>query len=400
MTTDRPLDRRRLLKGALGLAAAAALPRCTSPRPMATPRSGPADRLVLLRLGGGARGRDLFTDDRNSSLAPALWSLTQDGALATNVRNEGSTGHRTATRVLLTGRGGGAPSDPNHLAGLRRFPTLFELWRAARGRPLEAAFAAGLPESSDADGFGRGAGALAYLSEHVPLPGRSISGDPTLGPCPHVSVSNQLLGRVVAQLDESTIPVGGPTRRRRLREQVEAVVPAAMKAGELGQLSIDALTDRMMIGRPYIRAEEADDWLVELSLRAMRALKPEVIGIGCSTTDLAHRGAWSTYAAQVRRIDIQLGRIVRFLEEEPFYRGRTLVLVTTDCGRGDERFDRHEADDEGARTTFLAAFGAGAARGRRLDTTHSQVDVAATAARGLGFDLPDADGRPIEGLLA
>ncbi|MFG0316340.1 MAG: hypothetical protein ACF8XB_03645 [Planctomycetota bacterium JB042] len=392
MTAESTLDRRRWLKDALGLAAAAALPRCaTAPPP---PPPGRPERLVLIRFGAGVRPGDLFTDDRKSSLAPGLWTRAREGALARTVRNEGSTGHREATRVLVTGRGG------DDLATLRGHPTVFELWRAAHGRPREAAFVAGLPEASDAPGFGSDAGALTYVSEHAPRPGSSISGDPTLGPAPLVDVANDFLAGIVPSLDERRLPPSGPPRLKLLRGAIDRGVPAPLKAGELGQQTIDALTDRLMNGRPYVASDEADDWLTELSIRAVSSLKPDLIGLGWSTTDLAHRGAWTTYARQVRRLDLLLDRLCRFLESDPFYRGRTLVLVTVDCGRGDERFDRHDADRPGARETFLVAFGAGAARRRLVETPLAQVDVAATVARALDFDLPNRDGRPAEELLA
>ena len=328
--------------------------------------------------------------------------MAREGGLAREVWNEGLTRHDTGTRYILAGRMGANVDGAGHVNQMRRMPTLFEHWRRQTGRPLEDAFAAGIPETSDHKNSGPDKGAATFLSEHTPLPGRSISADPSLGPCPHVSVTNQLLGRIVSSLDESGLPVAGPNRRRLMRVEVEKNFPAPLRSGELGQLAVDAMTDRLMNDRPYVLATEADDWLLELSRRAIGVLTPTVIGLGFSTPDLAHRGAWQTYAAQVRRVDVLLGELIRTTEEIPFYRGQTLYLVTTDCGRDSVRFDRHGAigADDPSRETFLVAWGRGAAAGAVVSERRRQVDVAPTAARALDFEIPAVEGSPIEGVLA
>src|SRR5206468_2680955 len=100
-----------------------------------------------------------------------------------------------------------------------------------------------------------------------------------------------------------------------------------------------------------------------------------------------------TYAEAVRGLDVHLLRLKRFLDDDPYYRGRTALLVTTDCGRGDPRFDEHlePFEDPLHRKVFLLALGVGVPENRVSDERRAQIDVAPTIARMLDFELPGAE---------
>lgn len=392
----RALDRRAFLKRAAGQAAGAALApllaACSAPailRPA-------AKRVVLVRFGGGVRFRDVFAD-QNSCLAPHLRHLSESGTLFAEMWNDHLTRHDAATLYLLTGRYGARLDDngkgAENVRELSAAPTLFEVFRRARGAPRMKALAAGTPDQSSHPSYGAPFCALTFGREGAAARAASISGDPSLGSTPHVAMANDRLARIVARVGPT--PVSPDLKRRNfeaaVKEDLASVVP---EVPELAPVIHAALVDRLLADRPYVPPEDADHWLADLALRALASYRPDLAVIAFSTPDLAHRGAWRSYAAAVKQIDIHVHMLWRFLETDPYYRGRTLLLVTSDCGRGDERFDRHLEPfaDPAHRRVFLVAAGAGARSGLVVTERRQQVDVGVTAAAVLGCALPDAEG--------
>ncbi len=392
------LDRRAFLKRAAGQAAGAALApllaSCAAPALL----SRPAERLVLVRFGGGVRFRDVFAE-QNSCLAPNLRRLAGSGTLYTGMWNDHLTRHDTATLYLLTGRYGARLDDngkgTENVKELSAAPTLFEVFRKTSGAPRVKALAAGVPDQSSHSSYGAPFGGLTFARERAAVK-TSISGDPSLGGTPHVGMANERLARIVSRVGPT--PVSPDLKRKNFQAAVsEDLAGVAPEVPELMPVLQAALAGRLLADQPYVPPEDADHWLAELALRALESHRPDLAVIAFATPDLAHRGAWRSYAAAVQQIDIHVHRLWKLLETDPYYRGRTLLLVTSDCGRGDERFDRHLEPfaDPAHRRLFLVAAGAGARGGRVVEERRQQVDVAVTAAAVLGCALPDAEGSPL-----
>jgi hypothetical protein len=68
---------------------------------------------------------------------------------------------------------------------------------------------------------------------------------------------------------------------------------------------------------------------------ALRKDKPRVLYVAFGDTDeLAHYGDYMGYLLALERGDDVLRQIWEMIEADPFYRGRTTLIVTTDHGRG------------------------------------------------------------------
>ncbi|MFH0946021.1 MAG: hypothetical protein V2A76_12550 [Planctomycetota bacterium] len=391
------MDRRRFLHAVTGLAAAGALSRCSS-----VPRPPPErQRIVLVRFGGGVRHQDLF-GDRKRCLAPHLRHLAESGAFYPELWNDHLTRHDAANLYLLTGqygaRLGSNAEGPKNVEELSAVPTLFERYRKAWNRPLSKVLAAGVPDCSNAEEFGEPYRAMTFAPEGA-SDSPSFSGDESLGPCAHRILGNERLLRIVGSIPPGTVPKSEDARRGFLLAATRSDLEShPLAIGELTPAVAEALTGRLLAGRPFIAADEADDWLTSLTLEALVRLRPELVMIAFSTPDLAHRGAWRSYEAAVRQVDLQLSRLTRFLSTNPYYRSRTTLLITTDCGRGAEQFDEHMVpfDDPSHRHLFLLATGVGQRSPIVIEERRQQVDVAASIATMLEFDLDGAaDGVPL-----
>lgn len=112
------------------------------------------------------------------------------------------------------------------------------------------------------------------------------------------------------------------------------------------------------------------------------------------------------YHEALRRSDYLLGRVWAMLQEDPFYRGSTYLVVTTDHGRDDvpdpaQWWDhgkcRHSGGGQlcsGCRRAFAVVVGPGV-RPAVVKGGYTHADLAPTLARLLGLELPSASGRPI-----
>jgi len=391
----RAVGRRRFLAGAAGFAAAGLLTRCAT-----LPRTAPrGQRIVLVRFGGGVRYQDLFGDHKDC-LAPYLRHLSASGTLYTGLRNSHLTRHDTATQYLLTARYGSRLTSnaegSRNLEELGQSPTIFERYRKSHGRPVTKVLAAGVPDHSKAESHGEAFRAATFASENTAT-SPPISGDASLGHSAHVAMGNERLLRVLGSIPPGDTPRAPEARRRHLLAAVRAdLQEVPLDVPELGSSVAAALTGRLMAERPFIAADEADDWLMALTFEALPRLRPDLVMIGFSTPDLAHRGAWRSYQSAVRHIDTQLYRLSRFLSENPYYRDRTTLMVTTDCGRGAVHFDEHlePLDEPSHRQSFLLATGVGQ-RPLVITEQREQVDVPASIAAMLEFDLEQAEGIPL-----
>ncbi|MCY7328357.1 MAG: alkaline phosphatase family protein, partial [Saprospiraceae bacterium] len=93
----------------------------------------------------------------------------------------------------------------------------------------------------------------------------------------------------------------------------------------------------------------------------LRNHHPRIAYIALGDTDeAAHAGHYDRYLDAARETDQWLGELWDFLQNDPTYRNRTTLLITTDHGRGYEtprQWRRHRAGICGADQIWLAAIG-------------------------------------------
>lgn len=389
------LDRRRFLAGSLaacgvGLAAAAPLgqPLWAAPRP-ARPEG---KNLVVVRFGAGVRFRDTFgAGDR--TLTPHLRSQARRGTLFSHVRNDGELRHDCATWTLMNGTYG-----PRQFArgaklaeGLSYSPTWFEMVRKTFARPVEKLLAVGVEPCSLSEEYGARYQASCFASQKDARDGASASGDASLGVCAERFMLNRRIGQIARDLDDDLKPRTRSQRRASYLGAIDEHFSAdPLAETSLTEIAREVLADRLVAPQPWITAAEGDDVLLDLALRAMAKHRPECTMIAFQSTDLAHFGAWRTYTAQLRRLDLLLARLQDFLASTPFYSDRTTLVVTTEIGRGDPNFAQHELEGDSERRLFTLVLGPDVEAGREIAEPRDFAGLAPGIARFLGVPLPGA----------
>jgi len=113
------------------------------------------------------------------------------------------------------------------------------------------------------------------------------------------------------------------------------------------------------------------------------------------------------YHNALRQIDYYVGRIWKLLQEDPFYRDSTTLIITTDHGR-DNIPDPKQWADHGAcrkhrkgklcdacQQIFGLAVGPGVTP-RVVNTRYTHIDLAPTISRIFGLDMPSSKGKLIK----
>lgn len=194
------------------------------------------------------------------------------------------------------------------------------------------------------------------------------------------------------------------------RSQIPVNVAGAAVVGKptAREAWLARLQEQMPLAFPTVRH---DAFTHNHALEAMRSDKPRVLYVAYGEPDdFAHAGKYGEYLSAIRRFDGFLKELWEAAQTDRFYRNRTVLLVTTDHGRGEAPIEtwQHHASAEsvrgpqkylaqyengivGADQIWFAAHGAGvAARGViPTDGERGQAQIAATLLEALG--LPPAE---------
>ncbi len=98
------------------------------------------------------------------------------------------------------------------------------------------------------------------------------------------------------------------------------------------------------------------------ALEYMKRMHPDIVYIAYGETDdFAHNGNYQAYLNSAHSTDQFLEELWSYTQSDPYYRGRTTFILTTDHGRGTEPLDTwrsHGTDIDGADEVWLMSYGA------------------------------------------
>lgn len=115
-----------------------------------------------------------------------------------------------------------------------------------------------------------------------------------------------------------------------------------------------------------------------------------LLGLG-ETDDFAHKGEYDQYLQQANNVDKMIAELWYYVQTDPFYKGNTVFLITTDHGRGsrDSKWYSHSMLLNGAGQTWLAMIGSGinALGEMKTDDQIYSKQIAATVAGMMGLSF-------------
>ena len=132
--------------------------------------------------------------------------------------------------------------------------------------------------------------------------------------------------------------------------------------------------------------------------------QPQLVLINFREPDYsAHANSWSDYLKGISDSDEYVYKLWDFIESEPFYKGSTTLFVTNDHGRHLDGiangFISHGDNCEGCRHINLFAYGPDFLQGSVVETQRQLIDIPATIAQLLKFDMPNSDGEVMNELF-
>jgi hypothetical protein len=140
-------------------------------------------------------------------------------------------------------------------------------------------------------------------------------------------------------------------------------------------------------------------------LESLRKDHPRVAFISYGETDdFAHDGSYNRYLDAAHATDRMWSDLWGFLQSDPFYAGKTSLIITTDHGRGEspmESWRGHGSGTPGSGASWLAVIGPDTPdRGEMTADQQLHLDqVARTLAALLGYDYPGEVGATVPGVL-
>src|SRR5690242_16626931 len=349
-----------------------------SAAPVRALTTAPAQKVVVVTFGGGARDEETFALEGQQYIPHLLNELIPQSTFFTQVVNRGILGHYVANASLATGVyetfNNFAPVAPHN-------PTIFEYYR--RDLRLPAADAWVIAPSNGFNRIGESDNRLygSGLGAHVVLPKQLL---------------NTALGGTTSDYEHL------------LRDNYESPVEVPASAANQVDLHELAALIQLSVGDFLAHARtvsSADELSIYIAQRLMRQLAPSLLWITLHDIDIAHSGAFSLYIDGIRRTDRLCAEMWKAIQSEPEYAGNTTLFILPDFGRdsdddaGGNGFQHHRTGDALSRTTWMMALGPGIREGVVYDRPMQSTDLVPTLGSVLGFSASLAQGKPIAELL-
>ncbi len=126
--------------------------------------------------------------------------------------------------------------------------------------------------------------------------------------------------------------------------------------------------------------------------------KPKVLFVNFREPDFSgHKSDWNGYIRGIQQTDSMVHEIWKFIENDPYYQGKTAMFITNDHGRHldgvSNGYVSHGCNCEGCRRIHLLSFGPDFKQGAYLNQAAELIDVNATVGELLQLHSLKSNGR-------
>lgn len=162
----------------------------------------------------------------------------------------------------------------------------------------------------------------------------------------------------------------------------------------------------------YHAYPEPDTHVARTLAQVMDQHHPSLVLVNLWEVDQkGHQEDWEGYLKAIKTADRIVYHLWKKIEADTTfnpaftdttYRGKTMLIVTTDHGRRDDLhggFQKHSLRDRGCRDLIFLALGPDVKADTIIDARGDQIDIGTTAAELLGFSLPLSQGRVLHEML-
>ena len=388
-------SRRDFLRTSLGAAAFSNAAFATSSSFPHKPSAYDGPTIVIVRFGGGVRRRE--TIDRDHTYSPYLAKeLTKRGTLYSNMvldaLEDVETSHGQGTLYILTGKYDKYKDVTGELLGERfesKVPTVFEYLRKAYDVPEHQTLIINGEDRKQEEFY-------SFSNHHL------------FG----IQYKSEVLSlyRYKVYLLRNQIAEGkwtGKTLKAKLKElrEMEALDYRADGTRDQADPIMDFWRQwRGFYGETGFVNPRGDRLLTELTLWAMRILRPKLLMVNYNDPDYVHWGNMSHYTRGISVIDEGVKRLVDAVEADEGYRDNTLFVIVPDCGRDSNPFlsvpCQHHFNSKSAHQIWALLIGPGIRKGVVVDKRVDQISIASTIGHLAKMETAYTEGPVLEDALA
>jgi len=145
---------------------------------------------------------------------------------------------------------------------------------------------------------------------------------------------------------------------------------------------------------PYTVSQgSTDEEVVNQAKEDMATYQPQLTWVYLPNVDHeGHSGVWENYTGAISTADSLVNELWSYIQNDPFYKDNTTLLVTNDHGRHTDDFLGHGCSCDGCRHIMFLALGPDVKQNYVSDTYRVLPDFATTAALLLDIDMEYATG--------
>ncbi len=345
-------------------------------------------RVIIIRFGGGVRRQE--TIDIKGTYAPFMRHiLAKEGTLFSNMQLDKSdsvtTSHGQGTLYILTGKYQKYEEKFSSDRFEPSIPTLFEYLRKQYQIPEE--------ETLIINGEDRTAEEFYSFSNHHSYGVNYRSQVLSLYRFKIHLLKKQILAN---QLSDKELK----KKQKELEKLLEKNYRPNQELSEPLKLTQFWEEWQKIYGESGLVNPRGDRLLTELAVWAIQKLKPKLLMINYNDPDYVHWGYKSHYTTGISIIDQGIKRLVDTIKVDEEYRDNTVLCIVPDCGRDSNPFlavpYQHHFNSKSAHEIFALFWGKGIKKNQVIDRPVSQIDIAPTIAKILGFNADYAEGNILE----
>lgn len=351
--------------------------------------------VIIVRFGGGVRRRE--TIEPEHTYAPYLvHDLAPRRTLFRNMEIdylEGvETSHGQGTLYIISGKYDRFKDVGGKLFGQRfesKVPTVFEYFRKAFDVPAHRALIVNGEDRTDEEFY-------TFSNHHL------------FGA--HFRSNVLSLYRVKTYLLRRQVESGRWEEKELLqkREELKGLEALDYRTAKIDLQNVEIARFwerwRRFYGETGLVNPRGDRLLTELSIRAIRELRPRLLMVNYNDPDYVHWGNMTHYTRGISIIDDGIRQLVSTVESEPEYRDNTVFIIVPDCGRDSNPLAavpcQHHFNSRSSHEIWALLFGPGIARRTVIEGRVDQTSLASTVGQIMGFETKYAEQTVLEQAIA